>query len=708
MEGSAPATEVEAGPALGAFPQTAPERAFRTDIQALRALAVSLVVANHLWPVRLPGGYVGVDVFFVISGFLITAHLSKELFASGTVRLGHFYARRTRRLLPAAFTVLAVSLACAWLWLPYTRWNANAQEIVSSAFYIENWVLAAKAVNYSEMNSSASMVQHYWSLSVEEQFYLVWPLALIGLYVLAVRRRWAQRRVLVIGLAAAAAASLCFSIYLTEASRSEAYFNTPVRVWEFGAGALLALAGSRCTLSQLVRNIMALLGFALVVFSALVFDHATPFPGWTAAVPVAGTALVILAGAGSGRLWHDRFTALRPIQFLGNISYSLYLWHWPLIVVAPFLLGTTLGTAAKVCLAVAAVLLAWLSKRWIEDRWIARSRAPSRPHRVLAAVVAGMLAMLLAGLTLHLQVAPKAAAAAELGRTDAAAPCFGPRAVGKPECGDPFARPIVDPNMGPANQYWGLPADCQEKEDTLNLEQPGGPAGCDYSGGRPEAETVWLVGDSHAQQWQSAVIELARQKHWKLKLSYSGGCPLADVPYVGYRGRPADPAKIHSCRTWGLNVAAAVERDKPARVFTSSFAAGEQIDDGTGRNQLDQYKDGFRRYWSRWAATGAVVYPIADPPLNDKVRDVNCIAVSAADPRQCRAPRDQALPVDPLVESAKAASDGGHVRLLDLSEYFCDATFCYGGVGGVAVYFDPDHLNRQYSTQLAPYLDKRL
>lgn len=684
------------------------KRAFRTDIQALRALAVGLVVANHLWPARLPGGYVGVDVFFVISGFLITSHLGKELITTGRVRLGQFYARRARRLLPAAFTVLFVSLAATWIWLPYTRWTANAQEVVSSAFYVENWLLAAKAVNYSAMNSSASMVQHYWSLSVEEQFYLVWPLALIGLAGIASRWNLALRRVLLLGLGVTAAVSFAFSCYLTATSPSEAYFSTPVRVWEFGAGALLALAVSRPVRSLVVRNILAVVGFATVLVSAVVYDHTTPFPGWTAVAPVAGTVMVILAGTGDARLWHDRLTELRPVQFIGSISYSLYLWHWPLIVVAPFVLGATVDTPVKTFLALAAVVLAWLTKLWIEDRWIVRPLQPSRPRRVLVSVSAGMLAVLLAGLTLHLQVGPKASAAAELARTDSAGPCFGPHAVGKLECGDPFARPVSDPNMGPANEYWGLPADCLNREDTLHLEQPGDPAICDYSGGRPEAESVWLVGDSHAQQWQSAIIELARQKNWKLNLSYSGGCPLTDAPYVGYRGLAAEPSKIRKCAIWGANVVAAVERDKAAKVFTSTFAAGEQIDDGTGRSQVEQYKDGFGRYWSRWSRAGAVVYPIADPPLNDRVRDVSCIAVSAADPAQCRAPRAQALPIDPLVEASKANSEGGRIRLLDMSDYFCDASFCHGAAGGVAIYFDADHLNRQYVVQLAPYLARQL
>jgi peptidoglycan/LPS O-acetylase OafA/YrhL len=681
---------------------------FRADIQALRALAVLLVVGNHLWPVRLTGGYVGVDVFFVISGFLITSHLSKELFATRRVRLRQFYARRARRLLPAALTVLGVSLVAAWLWLPYTRWSANAQEIVSSAFYVENWVLAAKAVNYSAMNSDATMVQHYWSLSVEEQFYLIWPLMLITLCLLAGRRGWRNRRVLLSGLGLVTVASFCFSVYLTAMSPSEAYFNLPVRAWEFGAGAILALSASVPLRSVAVRSALSLLGVALILASAFGYNHATPFPSGTALVPVIGTFLVIWAGAGSDPLWHNRIFALRPVQFLGNISYSLYLWHWPLIVVAPFTFNTTLGTAMKALLLGFAVLLAWLTKRFIEDPWILRHRAaPLRS--VLVGVAAGMLVIALGGLGLHSQVASRASAAAEQARADAAGPCFGPAAIELAACTDPFNSPVKDPHMGSENEYWGLPADCRQRDDTLHTKQPSGPAICDFADGEP-AESVWLVGDSHAQQWQAAIVELAREKRWNLKVSYSGGCPLADVPYVGYRGAVAGPESVEACALWRGNVADFIERDAPAKVFTSTFTAGEQIDDGSGRSQLDQYKDGFSRYWKRWADSGAVVYAIADPPLNDTVRDRNCLAVSPDNPLSCRVSRVDALPPDPIAAAVGAASEasGDRVRVLDMSNYFCDSSYCYPAVGGLPIYFDADHLNKQLSIRLAPMIKERL
>jgi peptidoglycan/LPS O-acetylase OafA/YrhL len=274
-------------PASGAR-QTRPR--FRTDIQALRAVAVLAVVVNHLSAGWLTGGYVGVDVFFVISGFLITGHLDKEIADTGRVRLGAFYARRVRRLLPAALLVLGVSVVAAYFLLPYPRWAAIANEAVAGATYWENWLLAARSVDYSAANAQASLSQHYWSLSVEEQFYLVWPLLLLLLCLF--RRRLAR----IAGVALVGAASLAFSVYYTSVSPKEAYFVTPARVWEFALGALVALAASRLVLPRVAAEVASFVGFVLIIGSAALYDHNLPFPGYVAAVPAVGTALVIVAG----------------------------------------------------------------------------------------------------------------------------------------------------------------------------------------------------------------------------------------------------------------------------------------------------------------------------------------------------------------------------------------------------------------------------
>lgn len=315
---------------------------FRTDIQALRALAIAVVVLNHLWPTRLTGGYVGVDVFFVISGYLITAHLLGELARTGSIRLGRFYARRIRRLLPAALFVLAVSAVLVAIFLPYPRWLRNAAEIAASAAYVENWALAALSVDYSAANAAASVAQHYWSLSVEEQFYILWPLLILAaaLGARAFLRSVNAGRTLVIFVSLVAGASLAASVLFTAAAPSAAYFATFTRAWEFGVGALIALAPATWRLRRRIANVLAIAGFIAILWSAFVYDDSTAFPGSAALIPVLGTAAIIAAGTRNDDLWHSAITARRPIQWLGNVSYSLYLWHWPLIVLAPFALRT--------------------------------------------------------------------------------------------------------------------------------------------------------------------------------------------------------------------------------------------------------------------------------------------------------------------------------------------------------------------------------
>ncbi|MCR6689490.1 acyltransferase [Cellulomonas sp.] len=315
----------------------APARGFRRDVQGLRAVAVALVLAFHAG-LPVPGGFVGVDVFFVVSGFLITGLIADEVARTGRLRLGRFYARRARRLLPAAALALTAVVVATLVWLPVTRWREIAGDVVATALYVVNWRLADRSVDYLAEGAAASPVQHFWSLAVEEQFYVIWPLLVVALVALArMRGRRVTRRALVVGVAVVAWASVLWSVTLTDLDPARAYFVTTTRVWELAAGALLALLAHR-----VVRAPAGLLraggwaGLALLLLAAVLLDGGTPFPGTAALLPVGGTVLVLAAGlAGPG---------LRPLtagvlQPVGAASYSLYLWHWPAVVVATSLAG---------------------------------------------------------------------------------------------------------------------------------------------------------------------------------------------------------------------------------------------------------------------------------------------------------------------------------------------------------------------------------
>lgn len=681
-------------------------RAFRTDIQALRALAIGLVVLNHLWPTRLTGGYVGVDVFFVISGFLITGHIVAEISRSGRIGLGAFYARRIRRLLPAAFLVLVVSLTLVVIFLPYPRWERNAWEVAASAGYVENWFLAAMSVNYSALNDAASVVQHYWSLSVEEQFYIVWPVLLLA--TAAVARRFLRGRVapwIIVAICAVGVLSLGASIIYTVIAPAQAYFATFTRGWEFAAGGVIALVSRNARVNRLTSNVMSLLGFALIAFSALIYNAETSFPGYAALVPVAGTAAVILAGARGDRLWHTNLTAMPPVQWLGGISYSLYLWHWPLIVVAPFVLGAEASTVSKLAVLVLSLLLAALTKRVIEDggqRW--GFWAHSTKKAILLMIV-GML--VISAVVSAVLVAANIRAQADLPPEEVTvSSCEGPAALAPDaSCDDAFG-PADYTVMTTKNEYFFTPEECGDFWSTLTYADKKTTMTCDFSEGAAEARQVWLVGDSHAQQWQGAIFDIAREEDWVVTTSYLGGCPAADVDFVGFRGEWG-ATDIEACRSWSREVAAAVVDAAPDAVITAMATRQQLVDDGSEVSNAEQMVNGLVRRWQQWNEAGVKVLALGDPPYNGEVRDPDCVLLNEKDPATCARPRAEAQPEDPIIVAAQQAA-AKMVRGLDLTDSFCDSTSCYAVVGGIPVYYDADHLNLEYVRMLRPQIQTEL
>jgi peptidoglycan/LPS O-acetylase OafA/YrhL len=313
---------------------------------------------------------VGVDVFFVLSGFLITGMLVRERETSGSISLLSFYARRARRLLPSAIIVLTACAVATALFVPRGLKVEFDREIVASVLYAQNWVLGI----FADPAAVDTPMTHFWSLSVEEQFYLLWP-------VLVIAAAWAARRagvgirpVAAVVLSAVVVASFSYSVWLTGDDIRLAYFSTVGRAWEFGVGGLLALAPAVAPrIPAAVRGAVSWAGVAAIAGTMLApFDHRA-FPGWIALLPVAGTLAVIAAGSAQPR-WGTAFFANRaPVQWVGGISYSLYLWHWPLIAFAPFVTGVPSQWWFMVLLLALAVALAWATTRFVE----ARFRAPS-------------------------------------------------------------------------------------------------------------------------------------------------------------------------------------------------------------------------------------------------------------------------------------------------------------------------------------------
>ncbi|GAA1060403.1 acyltransferase family protein [Agromyces bracchium] len=342
--------------------------AVRPEIQALRAIAVCAVVLHHGWPAVAPAGYMGVDVFFVVSGFLITALLLREHARTGRISLKDFYLRRARRILPAAMAVLVAVTVLTYLVVPRIEWRSYFREVIASALYFENWLLAADSQDPARDDLASTPVQHFWSLSVEEQFYLVWPLLIIAAIAIAVRASRDPRRALLVVLGLATAASFAWNVVLTAQDHNLAYFSTFTRVWEFGVGGILAVVVPEAASGrERLRAAVGWLGLALIAVPILVFRTPEVFPGLVVLVPVAGALAVIWAGMPAARWSPARATGLAPVQWTGDISYSLYLWHWPIFMFVPFITGVPSPPWLMGLLVVASFAVAAASKRWIED-----------------------------------------------------------------------------------------------------------------------------------------------------------------------------------------------------------------------------------------------------------------------------------------------------------------------------------------------------
>ena len=666
----------------------------RPEIQALRTVAVLSVVIYHLWPQRLMGGFVGVDIFFAISGFLITAHLIREVDRTGRVSLAQFWARRARRLLPASLLVLVASALMVWAFVPQSYWQQFFTEIRAAALYVENWQLAGDAVDYLAADNVKSPVQHFWSLSTEEQFYMVWPVLVTLAALLAGRRASASRRRVYIGsaLGIVAISSLVFSIIWTNTNPASAYFITPTRAWEFAAGGLLGVFSLQVVRSEVVRTVVSWLGWATILVSVLVYHDGLPFPGFIAAVPVLGTLMVIWAGSPSVR-WSATWLASRaPVQFLGDISYSLYLWHWPLIIVMPFIIGHDIGWRTKIAIFSVALLLAWLTKIIVEDPVRSRGFFAARGPAVTFAGMVVAVAIVAAGTTggyayVQRQVDATAAEAKEIANGDVS--CFGAAGFDT-DCVDPRLDGVLVPEPVPLEDRSDAFLDgCVGNDQTSELIP------CSYGSTEADATVVALVGDSHAAMWLPAIEQIATSKNWRIELFVKNGCA-----YTAAKLEKDNP-RYEVCEEWKDKVDVAIaDLDDLSIMFTSYRS-------NILKESEKKVAKGFEERWQPIVDRDVKLYAIADIPQMD-ADGVLCVDTNqeSGDYSSCDVARDVAF--EDVTDAQKTAAKAVGATYLSLNPYLCSSETCFMVIGHVMVYYDRFHVTATYARTVGPYLQKAM
>lgn len=666
-----------------------PERSFRPEVQGLRALAVLMVAAYHIWLGRVSGG---VDVFLLVSAFLLTLSFTRKLENRKPLRLLKHWLHVFKRLLPAAVVVLLAVLVGTWAWIPQSRWPDILTEAWASLFYRQNWQLAAFAVDYyAQQHVDASPLQHFWSLSVQGQVFILWPLIFAGVALLQPalarllphRRPLGHRALLLMVFAAVFAASLAFSSQETYSNQAYAYFDTRARLWEFALGSLLALSLPYLKPGRKLRVFLGWTGIVAMLACGLLLTVDRSFPGFVALWPTLAAACVIAAGQSGSRWGADRVLSSRPLVKVGGFSYALYLWHWPILVFFLLVSGSTTPTLVEgLGIMAGAGLLAWATTRFVEEP-LRRWKWPDVRSWRAAVVIAASCALLALPVTAWQGAitAEASAIASQPHELTPGAAVLSPEYVGQP-----------------SEEAKIIPAPAAMKDEWANVDEactgenvPTDPVleGCLQSE-KPEVVTkkIVVLGDSHSQQYMAALGPVAKQHGWEVVTLLKGGC----------RFDAQSSERADFCNEFNQASSAYVLEHKPDAVFT---VASLTHVDAPFETEVPGYLEGIKPFTD----LGIDVVGVRDNP-RFSFNMPECVQKKGKDSPDCNPPMEESLAASSPLDDYVGKVD--RLFLMDMSDFICEQGTCPAVVGNVYVYKDDNHLSKTYVQTMVPMFEQRL
>lgn len=649
-----------------------PEKKFRPELEGIRAVAALLVAIYHIWLGSVSGG---VDVFFIVSGYLITTSLVSRMEREGRIHLGDYLLGLGKRLFPIAFIVLLFTTVFSILILPKARWVETIPEIFASAFYFQNWQLANTAVDYLGQNNAASPFQHFWALSIQGQFYVTWPLVIGVVYLIAKKiLKMPVRKTLLTVLSFIFIVSISYSVYITAENQPWAYFDTFARAWEFSLGGMLALLIPYLKFHKSVSFVMGWLGLAIIALTGVLLPVSTVFPGYAALLPTGGVMLVIIAAEAGSRFGVEKLLGSKPFLYFGSISYGFYLWHWPLLIFYYSYFGkTAVSNLAGILILVSAFVLSIVSIKLLESP-VRKMNVKTSKGKLSLILVAFILPVMLVGGSWKVYVDQSQSRLDDYTLSD-----------------HPGARAISE-NVTPNPDIEPIPSAIEAKHHLPTLYESGK---CSSSGTSSVATTcsfgelenpeytIALVGGSHSGHWFPALEEMSEELNLQIDVYIKDACRFSTDDFDGLL--------TEACMDWNDNIMDSLIENPPDLVFTTANI-----------NNQDIIPEG---YLSKWAELQGItkVFAVRDNPrMNTDIP--LCVEENGAD--ECSEARENVLSALPPWENTENIPN--NVYFADMSEYFCDDETCPPVIGNVLVYRDRHHISTVYAETMAPALKEHI